>query len=409
MRWAWTLLLLGLASACREKDDASPPDAAASPQATAVPAPLASPAPAPSARVVFFDAGPPPSPIRGDVALPADPGPRDGVGYALSAVLRQSEVTGPARAPEVSASGLEAARRRTESRLAIDATPARLRMVLQGTGWVLPEGTEIRARADRYGHVVVFPFVSTYRPLAPGALRALVAERRFDVAPLAPGDVLARDEPGKRIGIKARKVEVLTRAARVALEVGKLEGLGEGGVLLCRALLDLVGASPATPACNVDELPLRADVRWTTKGAVSFEITGVLRRTDLPAAMLAVPPPLAAFADAPPPAASVAPLLTPDELAALRSGPIDVGDVGDAGGDRLVVANPSDQLRMLYVDGVPAAWAAPGAKDELRGLLRGRYVAQWRTFLGESVEPVVTLTVPGTAEPVVATLKPSPR
>lgn len=403
MRRRRTLALVSLLAACRDVPGEPPaPDAAASPQATAIPAPLASPTPSPSAGVAAsIDGGPPPTPIRGDVALAADLGARETTGYTLSAVVRHIDPTGPSRGPEVSAAGIEAARKKTETRLAIDASPSRLRAVLQGTGWVLPETTEVRARADRYGHVVLWPGGGTYRPLAPGALRALFGERRFDVAPVTLGEVIARDQPTKRIGIRARKVEIVTRAARASLEIGKLEGLGEGGVLLCRMLLDLVGAAPGTPACGLDEVPLRAEMKWTTRGAIGFELTGVLRRTDMAASLLTVPPPLAAFADAPPPAASVAPLLTPSELAAFRNGPIDVPEsTAMEGGDRLVVANPTDQLRVLYIDGVAVAWAAPGAQDALRGLVRGRYVGQWRTFLGESVEPPIALTVPGTAEPV---------
>jgi hypothetical protein len=44
------------------------------------------------------------------------------------------------------------------------------------------------------------------------------------------------------------------------------------------------------------------------------------------------------------------------------------------------------------------AWAAPGAKDVLSGLQRGRYIVQSRTFLGESFDPPVTQTVPGLAQ-----------
>ena len=56
-------------------------------------------------------------------------------------------------------------------------------------------------------------------------------------------------------------------------------------------------------------------------------------------------------------------------------------------GDGLVVSNASDQVRVLHVDGIPVAWVAPGAKDVLSGLQRGRYIVQLRTFLGDSFEP----------------------
>ena len=87
--------------------------------------------------------------------------------------------------------------------------------------------------------------------------------------------------------------------------------------------------------------------------------------------------------------------LAPAELAAFRTGPAEFpasAHVVEAG---LLVANGTDQLRVLHVDGIPVAWAAPGARDVVQGLHRGRYVVQWRTFLGESFEPPSTQTVPG--------------
>jgi len=401
-----------LVSACKPGPGPTPEtsDAQASPQASAVPAPLvvatATVASA-TAVVVSPEGGPPPTPLRGDVALPADPLGRDvSVGYSLSAVLRQADVPGPLRAPEVNAAGLEAARRKTELRLAIDLVPTRMRAVFLGSGWVLPSETELRARADRYGHVVVWPGQSTYRPLAPGALRALLGERRFDVAPMTPADVLVKEEAGKRIGIRTRKVEVSTRAAKATFEVGRLVDLGEGGVLLCRMLLDLMDAPPSSAVCGDGELPVRAELRWTGHGSIGFELTGVLRKADMATTPLLVPPVSAAFAPARLPAQGLQAMLSPVELAAFRTTAVDVplppgappgspGGLPPGPGDTLVVSNPADQLRVLHVDGIPVAWASPGARDALAGLLRGRYVVQWRSFLGETLEVPVTQTVPG--------------
>lgn len=391
---------LGVATACRPVPAEPGDDAQASPQASAVPAPLAAapPAPASAAAQRVAEGGTPAVPLRTDLPLGSDPLARETVGYTLSAAFRQAELTGPQRAPEVNAAGVDAARKKTELRLAIDLTPSRMRVVLQGAGFVLPAETEIRARADRHGHVVVWPGGASYRPLAPGGMRALLGERRFDVAPIAPAEITPKDEQGKRIGIRAHKVEVATRAANATFEVGRLPDLGEGGVLLCRLLLDLMNAPPAAPVCGVDELPLRAELRWVEHGAFSFELTGVLRRADAPAAPLAVPPSGATFGDAPAPAGSVVPMLSVAELGALRTGPSEIPPGPFAEGEGLLVVNGTDQLRVLVLDGVPVAWAAPGARDLLRGLPRGRYAAQWRTFLGDAVEAPVTQSVPGLAQ-----------
>lgn len=371
-----------------------------SPQASAQPAILATMPTSPAgSATVGPEGGPPPSPLRGDEVLSPDTLPRDSNGYTLSAAFRLTEVIGPVRAPEVNLPGLDAARKATELRLGIDLSSTRMRVALLGRGFVLPTDTEIRARSDRYGHVVVWPGATSYRPLAPGSMRALLGERRLDVAPITPAVVTPRDESGRRIGIRTHRIDVVTRAAEGSFEIGRLEGAGEGGVLLCRLLLDLMNAPPGTSLCATDEVPVRAELHWTSHGALIFELTGTLRRTDVPLAPLLVPPSTASFAATPPPSSGgVTPMLTPQELGALRTSDIEIPPNPNVTGGALVVANPSVGLRVLFLDGVPAAWAAPGARGELHGLRVGRYVAQWRTFLGDSVETAITQTVPGTVQ-----------
>jgi len=262
---------------------------------------------------------------------------------------------------------------------------------------VLPPDSEIRARSDRFGHLLVWSGATKYRPLAPGSLRALLGERRYDVAPLAAAEIVPSPEPGKRIAIKTRKVEVATRAAKASFEIGKLDALGEGGVLLCRFLLDLMNAPPQTPLCAQDELPMRAELRWTNRGSLGFDVTGVLRKTDLAMTPLLVPPANAELATEPL-AMGVGVLLTPPELGAFRNGPIDLVPPPPPGTDGLLVVNGSVQLRMLYLDGVPIAWVAPGGRETIGGLVRGRYVAQWRTFLGDALDVPLVVTVPGAAQ-----------
>jgi hypothetical protein len=401
-RLALLPLLVALASAgCRAGGSTTDaPEKRESPQASAQPALLAVAPTSPSAMpmATSLEGGPPPTPLRGDEVLSPDTLSRESVGYTLSASLHPTNVTGPQRAPEVNTLGIDAARKATELRLAIDFSPTRMRAVILGHGFVLPTDTEIRARSDRYGHVVVWPGAASYRPLSPGAMRALIGERRFDVAPITRAEVTHRDDLGRRIGIRTRKMDVSTRAAQGTFEIGKLDGAGEGGVLLCRLLLDMMNAPPGTSLCGLDELPVRAELRWTSHGALVFELTGALRRTDIPISTLLVPPQTASFAAAPMPVSGISPMLSTQELAALRLSDIDVPANPNVTTDALIVSNPSVELRVLFLDGVPAAWAAPGARGELRGLRRGRYVAQWRTFLGDSVETALTQTVPGIAQ-----------
>ena len=105
------------------------------------------------------------------------------------------------------------------------------------------------------------------------------------------------------------------------------------------------------------------------------------------------------FAASPLTAAGVQTTLTAAELAAFRTGPVDMPTGPHPSDGGLIVSNPTDQLRVLQLDGIPVAWAAPGARDVIQGLHRGRYIAQWRTFLGESFDAPVTQSVPGTSPP----------
>ena len=92
----------------------------------------------PQVAPLLLDGGVVPQPLRGDRAPPADIAAKDTTkevisGYSLEAVLRASDVAAPAKG--VDGAGLEAARKKTESRLFLDVTPARARIVL-GTGFV---------------------------------------------------------------------------------------------------------------------------------------------------------------------------------------------------------------------------------------------------------------------------------
>lgn len=398
--------ILGIFAAACNNTAATEPTKGESPQASAQPTPLTgATAAASGSPMALVEGGPPPAPLRGDEVLPNDSPGKEGVGYTLSAVFRQADLIGPPRANEVNAAGLEAARKATELRLAIDLSTSHMRVSFLGSGFVVPADTELRARSDRYGHVLVWPGGATYRPLAPGALRALIGERRLDVAPITPADVVSRDESNRRIGIRTHKVDVTTRAAQGSFEIGKLEGAAEGGVLLCRVLLDLMNAPPSTPLCALDELPVRAELKWTNRGSLVFELTGSLKKTDMPVSPMLVPPSNASFAAAPLPVAGVSPMLTQAELGAFRLQDVDVppipgapGTGVPAQGDTLLIANATLELRVLYLDGVPVAWAAPNSRGEMHGLKRGKYVAQWRTFLGDAIEQPSTQMVPGTAQ-----------
>src|SRR4029077_6215532 len=111
------------------------PDAAPSPQASAEPAPLAnvlSATPSPG-----MDAGPRPEALRTDRPLPVDAPhessrdaaarestreTREPPAYSMQAVLHAGEGAPASKSPEINASAIEAAKRKTEPHIEIDAS-----------------------------------------------------------------------------------------------------------------------------------------------------------------------------------------------------------------------------------------------------------------------------------------------
>lgn len=398
-----------------------PPDAAQSPQASAEPTPLAYvPAAANAAAnaAASLDGGALPEPMRADrevtTDVPREPSrellakdltrdPKELAGYEIDLVLHAGEGPPAAKGPEVNAAAIESARHKTEARVTVEASQSRARFVFSG-GFVVPPGTELRARVDRYGHLLFWPGEQSYRVVEPGALRALLGERRLDVAPQSPVQSTLAGDGARRLNVRTRRVEMATRAGKATLELGAFRDAGDGGSLVCRFLLDLMGGSPAGSPCASDELPLHAEIRWSTQGTLVVDAVGVSRRADLAVADLAAPPPSTWFAMGPPPGADGDVLLPRGELAAIHSAPVDVPPAHAADGgvpppeSGLFLVNLGDVPRVAWIDGVAAAWVGPGGRIMLPSLLRGRYVFQWRSPLGDGWEPPQTVTAPGRVE-----------
>jgi hypothetical protein len=215
--------------------------------------------------------------------------------------------------------------------------------------------------------------------------------------------VTATGEGQRRLNLRTRRVDLATRAAKATVELAAFRDAGDGGGLVCRMLLDLMGGPPAASPCATDEVPLHAELRWTTQGSLFFDVTAITRRTDLAVTDLATPPATATFLASPPPQSQGEPMLGKNDLIAIRNGPVDVPATGaDAQAPPsepgLLLLNSTDALRIAWLDGVAAAWVAPGGRVALPSLLRGRYAMQWRTFLGDQWEVPQTVVVPGRNE-----------
>jgi hypothetical protein len=124
------------------------------------------------------------------------------------------------------------------------------------------------------------------------------------------------------------------------------------------------------------------------------------RRAD--STVLEVPPSRSRFEPRAPPTLPSSLLLTRVELAGLHTVSVEVprepSDAGVTPPDGLQVTNNSDELRLLFLDGVPVLWLGPGAQLVVPALLHGRYMAEWRTFLGEVRAEARSVVVPGALE-----------
>lgn len=353
----------------------------------------------PSGRLLLPDGGaPPPEPMRSDSALPPEaPGSKDLAGVSLDSLFRWRDVPPPPKAPEVSAEGIREAVKLTTLALRVHAIDGgRLRIELDSRALPLPGRAELRARSDRWGHLLLWPNSTEYRVIPAGALRTLLGERRVDVTPLVPGKVKPEGE-GRRLGVAVRKIDLSAPLGTLRMELGKVAEAGEGGALLCRAFVELLGVDPKSTACQTGEIPLFAAWSWQEGGGISWEATSLAKRTDLMPGDFVVPPAGAQFAPAGLPIAPGGVFLSREELAAFRSGPVNnLPAQNDPGvpGEGFMAVNQTDMLLYLLVDGVPVALVPPLSERYVIGPQRGRYLVQWRTFLGEKVMPPALVEMP---------------
>ena len=410
-------LVLGcLATACpdRVRHDGTGASSAAAPSGSALSAPIASESEllaGPETRLARVDADTsdatddhartarkePPQPLREDMAPPTDSLRRsEMVGISLKAHWRWDGVPAGHAGPEVAKAAVDAARSRATLNVDIDlAAPGRMRWIFAGRAFTLPVGTELRARYERYGHLLLWPDRRQYRVLPAGTLRSLFAEHRADTLPLSPGTV--REQPsGSLLGFDTTRVEVSSQLGRLVLDQAEVPTAGAGAPLLCRLLMELVGVEPSSPVCREGEVALRAEYEWADGGKIGFGVTDVLRGQELSTEDLLVPPTQMAFRPdgLPPPPAGI--LVTATELHTFRTHDIASADEQDAGApeDGVLAENRTDVGKFLLLDGVPVSWVRARSQQHVTGPRPGRYVVSWRDFLGLTSDPARAVDVP---------------
>lgn len=291
---------------------------------------------------------------------------------------------------------------RSKFALRIDLSSlGRMRLVIDSDRMPLSKGTELRARLDRYGHVLVWPDDGGYRVLAPGTLRSIFEELRADVSPLQVAKT-QRTSGGKLLGLPVNVDTIQTAMGTLVLEQAQVGDLGESGVLLCRLLSELVLATPDNSACRRDWVPLKAEFGWVESGRFGFLVSSLERVVDLKTSELLIPPEKGGFRNRQlpnkPPSTWIdeAGQRRLDPGARVRPMPADIPpDRAPIPTKGLVLVNHHETPRYILINGDLTAWLAPGAEIALNGLRPGSYNVLARDFLGIEPEQPLVLNVPG--------------
>jgi hypothetical protein len=322
--------------------------------------------------------------------------PSDLSGLLLAARFRWPDVAPPVRLPEANADALARLAEGTRFDATIELSAAgRLRFVFSSKSFALPRGSELRARTEALGHVVVWPDRTRYAVIQPGTLRAVLNERRADAESLSHAKATAAGE-GQAHGFPTEKSRFTTSFGRVDLEQARVAGAGGGGVLLCRSLLEMAGIHPDAPVCSAELVPVRAEYAWSSNGRLAFEVTSLLRVAAVEPDGFAIPPRDAEHRVGELPDPSRALLAGRAELRALRNKAAPSGEPRDGGAPKegLLAANGGDLASYLLVDGVPVAHLAARGGDVLLDLVSGTYAVQARDFLATEITVPIITTVP---------------
>ena len=275
-----------------------------------------------------------------------------------------------------------------------------MRLVFNAASFPLTQYTELRARIDYYGHALVWPDGQVYRTIAPGALRALIDERRVDVTPLIAGRSSAGPKRGPRFGFPTAVSVLSTPFGKLTLEQARTPNASLGGQLLCRTLVELAAASPMASECETNSVPVHAEYAWPDGTTVSFNVSSLQIRSDFSQLQLAVPPAAAIFSNSGLPPVPSGIFLTREQVGALRTRALESSverkdpEAQGAPGEGFVAVNDTDALRYVLLDGVPVAWVPAHGQQYVIGTVRGRYTVQWRSFLGTYIGELKVVEFP---------------
>lgn len=295
----------------------------------------------------------------------------------------------------------------------IPSRAARMRWVLRSRAFPFPETTEILTRADRIGHVVLWPDHRSYRIAPTGSLHALFADRRVDRVPFVEPERITRGT-GARLGKPTSTMSLVTPLGATTLEFVEVTDLPYASQLLCAAFLEIVRVKANAELCPVGQLPLHFESKWLSGEGMQFSVlswgTGNFEQEDFrmpPELPIHKPGELPPFEDyfldertrflllpltrekAPPlPAPLTAPnAATPGQLAPLAE------KAPSPPRNQVVLRNKLSRPLVLVVNRVPYVWLSPGATTELY-LTSADIRVSARDFLGEKIFAERALAAP---------------
>lgn len=353
-----------------------------------------------SGRLVSPDSGPPPpTAMRADRPLQAEPpAHEEQAGVTVEAEFKMRHLGSPPKVPEVSAAAITKAQRLTALTSTIDLfATGRMRWGITSRAMPLPLHSELRAKYDRWGHVLLWPGLAKYRVLSVGSLRAVLDEARVDVMPVVVGTV-TKGAASKRLGEPTRSITIESPVAKVQLDIASVPEASIGGPLLCRTLLEIAGVDPASPECKADEVVLAARFDFASGGGIDFEATALMKRTDMPAADASCPPTGSSYEATGLPDPSEGVFLVPAELEGFRSKSDPKVEPGtNAPAEGIIVDNALDRRVYFALDGVLLALVPPPPQSTryVLGMPKGRYTGEWRTFFGEIIQAPHEIILPG--------------
>lgn len=297
----------------------------------------------------------------------------------------------------------------------IPTRPARMRWVLEGRAFPFPEKTEIRARADRIGHLVLWPNRRSYRIAPTGSLHALFADRRVDRMPFVETEKVEKGE-GARLGKPTQRTTFTTAVGTGTMEFIEESDLPYASEMLCAAFLEILRVRPNKELCPRFHLPVHFEIQWPNEERVvfsalswgaagNFELDDFRIPPELPIYKRGeLPPfedyfleesarnsllPLTKEKAAPAPAAPPAP--RPQQPSAPSESP--PAPAPGPPKNQIVLQNKLSRPLVVFVNKVPFVWLTPGSVKEIYLTSPDVRVAA-RDFLGEVVFAERTLLAP---------------